>query len=43
LGNLAKLWGRPVHLKTRMEGKDAVLHHTGEQFTYEGPKLTGKK
>lgn len=43
LGNLARLWGRPVHLKTKIEGKDAMLHHTGEQFTYDGPKITGKK
>ena len=43
LGNLAQIWGRPVHLRTRVEGKDAVLHHDGTSFTYEGPKVTGGK
>lgn len=38
LGNLARVWGRPVHLRTRIENKDAVLHHDGEHLTYEGPK-----
>ena len=42
LGNLAKLWGRPVHLKTNVEEKPAVLHHDGVTFTYDGPKLKGK-
>ena len=41
LGNLAKVWGRPVHLRTRVEEKDAILHHDGDHFTYEGPKITG--
>ena len=44
LGNLARVWGRPVHLRTRIESKDAVLHHDGEHFTYEGPKpAAGRK
>ncbi|MES2643983.1 MAG: SpoVR family protein [Myxococcota bacterium] len=43
LGNLAHVWGRPVHLRTKIENKDAVLHHDGDQFTYEGPKLIGAK
>jgi len=43
LGNLAKLWGRPVHLRTRVEDKDALLHHDGDHFTYEGPKVSGGK
>jgi stage V sporulation protein R len=43
LGNLARLWGRPVHLRTRIEAKDAVLHHDGDQFTYEGPKPLGTR
>lgn len=37
MGSLARLWGRPVHLRTRIEGKDAVLHHDGQQVAYEGP------
>lgn len=43
LGNLAHIWGRPVHLRTQIEGKPAVLHHDGTTFTYEGPKPTGGK
>ncbi|MSP54822.1 MAG: SpoVR family protein [Myxococcales bacterium] len=31
LGNLATLWGRPVHLRTRVDGKPTVLHHDGQQ------------
>ncbi len=42
LGNLATLWGRPVHLKTVIEDKPAQLHHDGRQFTYDGPKPSGK-
>ncbi|MFZ5479734.1 MAG: SpoVR family protein [Myxococcota bacterium] len=38
LGNLARVWGRPVHLRTRIENKDAVLHHDGDHLSYEGPK-----
>jgi stage V sporulation protein R len=41
LGCMARIWGRPVHLRTRIEGKDAVLHHDGEHFAYDGPKITG--
>lgn len=41
LGNLARLWGRPVHLRSRIEEKDATLHHDGHEFTYDGPKITG--
>ncbi len=43
LGNLAQVWGRPVHLRTKIENKDAVLHHDGDHFAYEGPKLVGSK
>jgi stage V sporulation protein R len=43
LGNLARVWGRPVHLRTRIEDKDALLHHDGEHFTYDGPKPSGAK
>lgn len=43
LGNLAKIWGRPVHLQSRVEGRPAVLHHDGEKFSYDGPKITAKK
>lgn len=42
LGNLAKVWGRPVHLKTMIEEKPALLHHDGTTFTYDGPKPKGK-
>jgi stage V sporulation protein R len=43
LGNLSRLWGRPVHLRTRLENKEAILHHDGQTFGYDGPKITGKK
>ncbi len=33
MGNLAKVWGRPIHLETRLEGKLIVLHHDGTDFT----------
>lgn len=42
LGNLARLWGRPVHLLTRIEDKPARMSHDGLQFGYEGPKITGR-
>lgn len=43
LGNLARMWGRPVHLVTRVEDKPAMLHHDGAEFKYDGPKVTGKR
>ena len=36
--NLARLWGRPVHLKTRVDDKDVTLHHSGDTFRAEGLK-----
>lgn len=42
LGNLARLWGRPVHLLTRVEEKPARMAHDGASFTYEGPKVGGR-
>lgn len=33
LGNLAKLWRRPVHLDTRVEGKPTTLVHDGSRIT----------
>lgn len=42
LGNLAKLWGRPAHLLTRIEDKPARMAHDGVQFSYDGPKITSK-
>ena len=43
LGNLARAWGRPVHLRTRIEGKDAVVHHDGEHLSFDGPKPSGAR
>ncbi|MBM4391644.1 MAG: SpoVR family protein [Deltaproteobacteria bacterium] len=43
LGSLSRMWGRPVHLVTRVEGKQALLHHDGQEFRYDGPKITGKR
>jgi stage V sporulation protein R len=31
LGNLAKIWGRPVHLETLLEGRPIVLIHDGNE------------
>lgn len=39
LGNLARLWGRPVHLLTRIEEKPARMTHDGDKFSYDGPKI----
>jgi len=36
LTNIARLWGRPVHLITQVDDKRAVLHHDGTTFTTEG-------
>jgi stage V sporulation protein R len=36
--NLARLWGRPVHLVTQVDGKRAVLTHDGTEFKTEGWK-----
>ncbi|MED5371187.1 MAG: SpoVR family protein [Myxococcota bacterium] len=33
LGNLARVWGRPVHLETALEGKATLLSHDGQEFT----------
>jgi stage V sporulation protein R len=38
LQNLARLWGRPVHLVTTIDGKRVILHHDGDEFTSEGLK-----
>ncbi len=41
LGNIARIWGRPVHLVTQVDDKRVVLHHTGDSFEAEG--LKGRK
>jgi stage V sporulation protein R len=33
LGNLSRAWGRPVHLRTRVENKECILHHDGHHLT----------
>ena len=33
--NLARVWTRPVHVETYLEGKPIVLHHDGETFKQE--------
>lgn len=43
LGNLAKLWGRPVHLKTTVDGDEVVLHHDGAEFSADGLKKNRKQ
>jgi stage V sporulation protein R len=36
MANLARVWRRPVHLRTRVEGRDAWMHHDGETLRAEG-------
>jgi stage V sporulation protein R len=43
LQNLARLWGRPVHLKTIIDGDDVVLHHDGDRFTADGLREGGTR
>ncbi len=38
LQNIARLWGRPVHLKTTIDKQEVTFHHDGEKFTVEGLK-----
>ncbi len=38
LGNLVKVWGRPVHLETVLDDKPVVFHHDGDTF---GQETTG--
>ncbi|MFT5584767.1 MAG: stage V sporulation protein R [Cognaticolwellia sp.] len=33
LGNLSKIWGRPVHLETHIDGKPTLLSHDGSKFS----------
>ncbi len=39
LGNLAKLWSRPVHIRTSLEGKLVIWSHDGKTFAeqQDGP------
>ena len=36
LSNLARIWSRPVYLKTTVEDKPVLLSHDGESFKTEG-------
>ena len=38
LGNLAKLWGRPVHLRTLLEGRPIELTHDGTELKKKNRK-----
>jgi len=38
LKNIVKIWGRPVHLETIIDGKPVVLHHDGKAFNKEKVK-----
>ncbi len=42
LGNVAHMWGRAVHLRTRLDDRDAILHHDGENFEVEKLPKTRK-
>ena len=39
LRNLARLWGRPVHLLTQIDEKDTHISHDGETLTVVGPAV----
>lgn len=39
LANLARAWGRPVSLHTRVDGREAVLHHDGTTLRADGVKM----
>ncbi|MEL6342879.1 MAG: SpoVR family protein [Myxococcota bacterium] len=45
LGNLSRLWGRPVHLKTLIDGQEVTMHHDGTEYSVDGLKRrpTGRK
>lgn len=36
--NLVRIWGRPVHMETMLEGKPHTLHHDGDTFKKERVK-----
>ncbi len=36
LGNVARIWGRPVCMLTRVEDREAILSHDGDTFTAQG-------
>ena len=38
LKNIVKIWGRPVHLETIIDGKPVLLHHDGKAFNKEKVK-----
>ena len=42
LANLARAWGRPVHLRTRVDERDLLLHHDGERFVADGLRPAGE-
>jgi len=39
MANLAILWGRSVHLVTRIDDREVTLHHDGTDFTADGLKV----
>jgi stage V sporulation protein R len=41
--NIARLWGRAVHLVTRVDDAEVTLHHDGDVFKAEGLKPKGKR
>ena len=43
LGNIARIWGRPAHLVSEVDGERVVLHHDGETFEADGLKKKKKK
>ncbi len=37
LRNLARIWGRPAHIRTTLEGKEKLLSHDGTEFHEREP------
>jgi len=42
MANLVRLWGRPVHLISQVDGRRVVLHHDGSAFEVEGGSSSTK-
>ena len=38
LGHIARIWGRPAHLVSEVDGERVLMHHDGETFEAEGLK-----
>jgi stage V sporulation protein R len=43
LRNITRMWGRPVHLVSEVDGARVVMHHDGDKFEAEGLKKGRRK